>query len=553
MKTLYLILSILAAFSQANCSNFTTILGYSGANTILPKTTVNTFDPGGPVAVNDEYFYGDMINTVTIPILGNDLKGSPTDSDIDPASVRLIDPSTGNYVTSVAKPGYGTLTVLPDGQVQFAPDFVSGDSVIFDYVVWDQDGDSSNVAAINIQVMGLPLQEPLAVNDLYRYGEHYFKTIIQVLDNDQRADDSIGAQIDRSSLQLINPSGSYTKRLTKPGYGTLTVLPDGLLAFEPEFTSGPNVAFQYLVSNLDGYQSNIATLQIQVVGSPVGKPEAANDLWIYTDIIQTETFPVLTNDRKGGPADSEIDPSSLRLIDPWTGEQILSVSDLHGYGTLTVLPGGQVQFEPPLKDRTNIKFYYTIRDLDGDQSNVGEISIEYGLPVTLINFQATSEGKTTLLSWSTTEETGSDRFEIQRSLDGKNWKTLGLVKSSGESKTRKDYSFADPQPQAGHNLFRLKMIDLDGSFTLSGIRSIRHEDAAPLAVFPNPVTDRLWVQNPEDVKQLELHNATGLKVWQGRHVPANGIDISRLPGGIYTLSVIRKDGNIGTSKVAVVK
>jgi hypothetical protein len=550
MKNLYLILSMLAALSLANGSSLIAMPGYSGAG-LFPENTDDTFDPGGPVAVNDEYYYGDMVNTVTIPILANDLKGSPSDSDIDPASLRLIDPLTGNYVTSVAKPGYGTLTVLPDGQVEFAPGFITGDSVTFDYVVWDLDGDVSNPATITILVLGLPLQEPLAANDLFQYGDHYFKTIIQVLDNDHRANNSAGAQIDRSSLQLIDDSGNQTKSLTKPGYGTLTVLPDGLLEFEPEFTAGLNVAFKYLVSNLNGYESNTATLRIQLVGSPVGKPEAANDLWVYTDIIQTETFAVLTNDRKGGPADSEIDPSSLRLIDPWTGEQVLSVTDLRGYGTLRVLPGGQVQFEPPLIDRTNIKFYYTIRDLDGDQSNVGEISIEYGLPVTLTNFQATSEGTTTLLSWSTTEETGSDRFEIQRSPDGKNWKTLGLVKSSGESKTRKDYSFADPQPQAGQNLFRLKMIDLDGSFALSGIRSIRHEDAAPLAVFPNPATDRLWVQNPQDVKQLDLHNATGLKVWQGRHVPANGIDISTLLQGVYILSAVKKDGSIKTQKILV--
>lgn len=75
------------------------------------------------------------------------------------------------------------------------------------------------------------------------------------------------------------------------------------------------------------------------------------------------------------------------------------------------------------------------------------------------------------MSWSTTEETGSDHFEIQRSLDGKNWKTLGPVKSSGESKTKKDYSFADPQAQPGQNLFRLKMIDLNGYFALSAIRT----------------------------------------------------------------------------------
>lgn len=56
------------------------------------------------------------------------------------------------------------------------------------------------------------------------------------------------------------------------------------------------------------------------------------------------------------------------------------------------------------------------------------------LPVTLARFDAVKEGSTALLSWSTTEETNSDRFEVERSINGKVWQKIATVKAQGESK-----------------------------------------------------------------------------------------------------------------------
>ena len=54
------------------------------------------------------------------------------------------------------------------------------------------------------------------------------------------------------------------------------------------------------------------------------------------------------------------------------------------------------------------------------------------LPVTLINFECTlSDASTTMLQWSTSEETNSDYFEIQHSINGKQWIEIGRVKANG--------------------------------------------------------------------------------------------------------------------------
>ncbi len=100
------------------------------------------------------------------------------------------------------------------------------------------------------------------------------------------------------------------------------------------------------------------------------------------------------------------------------------------------------------------------------------ILVENPLPVTLTSFIATKEGQTAQLKWSTTEETNSDRFEIERSQNGKNWDLIGTQKSNGESTSLKNYTFSDVKPLNGENLYRLKMIDRDATYAYSRIQSL---------------------------------------------------------------------------------
>jgi hypothetical protein len=68
------------------------------------------------------------------------------------------------------------------------------------------------------------------------------------------------------------------------------------------------------------------------------------------------------------------------------------------------------------------------------------------LPVVLQNFNARAEGQTALLTWRTTSEINSERFEIERSETGRDWHQIGnvLTKSAGIEIT--DYSFTDKDP-----------------------------------------------------------------------------------------------------------
>ena len=178
------------------------------------------------------------------------------------------------------------------------------------------------------------------------------------------------------------------------------------------------------------------------------------------------------------------------------------------------------------------------------------------LPVTLVSFTArketTGEQGVAILNWATTEETNSDRFDIERSSDAKTWKTIGKKTSGGESKVLKTYDFTDQNPVGGINYYRLRMVDKDATFAYSRIQSVEFGTKIELNAYPNPVSEALLFKNYEQIQQVILYNVSGLKTFQSNKVTERGIDISKLTPGIYTVSVTLADGTHQTSKVIVV-
>ncbi|SEJ43417.1 Por secretion system C-terminal sorting domain-containing protein [Dyadobacter koreensis] len=195
---------------------------------------------------------------------------------------------------------------------------------------------------------------------------------------------------------------------------------------------------------------------------------------------------------------------------------------------------------------------------DNTIPNAGAVHIfknfENPLPVTLTMFEATKSENSVLLNWSTTFETNSDFFEIQRSRDGRNWSMIGTIFASHESDKTKTYSFADKNPFYGENLYRLKMVDQDGTFTYSRIRSLTFGSESQIAVYPNPVQERLFVKlKSGEIDFITVTNSTGQVVSKYNKMPDEGINLDHLTIGNYIINVIKTDGTVSSKKVAVAR
>ena len=171
------------------------------------------------------------------------------------------------------------------------------------------------------------------------------------------------------------------------------------------------------------------------------------------------------------------------------------------------------------------------------------------LPVTLTSFTVTKEGDQAVLKWETTLEANSDRFEIQHSADAKEWNLVGTVASKGESKNLVRYQFVHSNPTNGQNYYRLKMIDLDGTYAFSRVQDVAIN--APLAVYayPNPVFNDLTIktQDISKVNGVYLINAAGQKM--AMSIASDKIDMTKVRSGIYILQVSQSNGAVSTTKI----
>jgi hypothetical protein len=96
------------------------------------------------------------------------------------------------------------------------------------------------------------------------------------------------------------------------------------------------------------------------------------------------------------------------------------------------------------------------------------------VPVTLLQFKGTIVGNDAWLDWTTANEQNSKQFNIERSDDGILFRTVGQIPAAGNSSSDKKYSFRDKEIAQDKNYYRLKQIDLDGTYEHSKIVLLRN-------------------------------------------------------------------------------
>jgi hypothetical protein len=109
------------------------------------------------------------------------------------------------------------------------------------------------------------------------------------------------------------------------------------------------------------------------------------------------------------------------------------------------------------------------------------------LPVRLISFTARKQENRVQLNWLTASEENSSHFEVERSSDGRNFTALTTVNAQGNSSSPVTYVEADMSPLPGTSYYRLRMVDLDGTFSCSKTVAVSSAPAGlQVRAYPNP-------------------------------------------------------------------
>ncbi len=173
------------------------------------------------------------------------------------------------------------------------------------------------------------------------------------------------------------------------------------------------------------------------------------------------------------------------------------------------------------------------------------------LPIELLSFASICNGNGVDLLWQTASEINSYGFDIEKSLDGINFEKIGFVAGAGNSNAVLDYRFTDSKNQPVAKYYRLKLVDIDGSFKYSNIvTAYCYEESSPvIMVYPNPFHDFFYVKGENldcETTTIQVYDMLGKMLWTNRTENTFGmfqqeVNLSDVSPAMYTVRVICGD------------
>jgi hypothetical protein len=156
------------------------------------------------------------------------------------------------------------------------------------------------------------------------------------------------------------------------------------------------------------------------------------------------------------------------------------------------------------------------------------------LPVAITDFMLTNKSNNSLLSWTSKSETNFSKYIVMFSNNGTDFKEVGAVAPKGSNAS---YTFAYQHQVDGY--FKLKMMDLDGSYTYSKVIHAKVK-SVNIKVGPNPVAEQLLITAmPEGKNTIVLYNLNGAALKTQTVNSSNcTMLLPVLPTGQYIVKVI---------------
>ncbi len=187
------------------------------------------------------------------------------------------------------------------------------------------------------------------------------------------------------------------------------------------------------------------------------------------------------------------------------------------------------------------------------------------LPVEIATFTARIDGQNAQLFWQTVSENSNAGFRIQRRV-GSGWKPVSFIDGAGTTSESQTYHYRDTNLpyEADSVTYRLKQVDIDGTISFSGTRTLKIGTPDKLALqapFPNPVQGQVTLRYALPMKadvSIRIYDVLGRQVETIRRGTEDAgrkevpISTSRLSSGTYFVR-IEADERMGTKQLTVMR
>jgi hypothetical protein len=200
----------------------------------------------------------------------------------------------------------------------------------------------------------------------------------------------------------------------------------------------------------------------------------------------------------------------------------------------------------------------SIDDLTVDSYLLGCDPNAVPLPVHLMSFQGNmNKNNKVTLNWTVADNESANSFEVERSTNGKDFTTVGVVFAT-EKIGVQDYMFYETYTGNDKVMYRLKMIDKNREIDYSKILvfSTRSTGTSEISIYGNPVKDKLtlsYLSNTNQIVDVKVYDITGKTLVSEKINSAEGNNLvslslnSTFKAGLYVVAVSNGTG-IQTAK-----
>lgn len=180
------------------------------------------------------------------------------------------------------------------------------------------------------------------------------------------------------------------------------------------------------------------------------------------------------------------------------------------------------------------------------------------LPVNFSAFTAKRDQSAVMLQWETSSEQNNRGFAVERNTGGM-WEQLAFIQSQaagGNSNAKLIYKYEDMNTAKAISQYRIRQVDIDGTFKYSEVRSVFGEQQmARTVVYPNPSSDgkvNIILEGTNGLRDISVVDMAGRIVKQWKATPNNNLQADNLLPGMYSLRVIdRETGKQSVEKILI--
>jgi hypothetical protein len=170
------------------------------------------------------------------------------------------------------------------------------------------------------------------------------------------------------------------------------------------------------------------------------------------------------------------------------------------------------------------------------------------LPIKLLSFSGTVLNSKAQLQWSVADNHTGDRFEIEKSSDGKSFRVSAVLFTTPEV-GNESYSYNESNPLENAIYYRIKIVNKDNSSSYTKVVFLKNTVAntsEEISLVQNPIQSALafsFTASASSPAKVNLYNMAGVKVYsftitiqKGTNKIVEPVD-NRIAKGTYILEV----------------